>query len=147
MLGFGVFLGLCALAATVGATFEPGAWYEELEKPPFTPPNLVFPIAWTLLYAGMAWSGWRFWRAEPRSWAVRIWALQLVLNAAWSWLFFGLHEIAIAYVEIRVLWLAILVTMMLGWRLDRTASLALLPYLAWVAFASWLNLAILLANR
>ena len=143
---FLVFLALVGLAAAVGSHFEPGAWYEALDKPPSTPPNVVFPIAWTLLYLGMAWSGWRFWRADPRSWALVAWGVQLVLNAAWSWLFFGLNELALAWIEIRVLWLAIVVTIGLGFRLDRTAALALLPYLAWVTSASWLNFEIWMRN-
>ena len=140
------FFGVVLLVAASGSAFQPGDWYAGLEKPVWTPPNVVFPIVWPVLYVIIAWAGWRFWRAGAGPWVLAAWGLQLVLNGAWSWLFFGLHEMALAFFDIRLLWLCILATMALGWRVDRTASLSLTPYLAWVGFASWLNFSIWMLN-
>jgi translocator protein len=131
------FLVLCFGAAWIGLQLEPGAWYQELQKPSWNPP------AWGLLYLMMAVAGWLVWRERGRK-AVRLalafFVLQLALNAAWSWLFFGLNRPDLAFVEIVVLWLAILATAARFWRVRRAAGVLLLPYLAWVGFAGVLNL-------
>lgn len=118
-------------------------WYATLVKPTFNPPNGVFGPVWTLLYVLMAISGWRVWRSDAppqlRRGALAFWAAQLLLNFAWSFLFFGLHAPAVALAEILVLLAVLAVTLALSWRIDRLAGLLLAPYLAWVAFASLLN--------
>ena len=118
-------------------------WYATLNKPAFNPPNGVFGRVWTLLYVLMAVSAWRVWRtAAPdrhRPAALAAWAAQLALNFAWSFLFFGLRAPAVALVEIVALLAALIVTLVLSWRVDRLAGLLLVPYLAWVSFASLLN--------
>ncbi|MDJ0958714.1 MAG: TspO/MBR family protein, partial [Arenicellales bacterium] len=104
------FVLLVSAVAATGAMFKPGAWYEALAKPAWTPPNWLFPVAWTLLYLMIAVAGWLVWRAVGFSGAGTAFALyflQLLLNAAWSWLFFGLHRMDLAFVDISVLWLAI----------------------------------------
>ncbi len=141
-----VFFLLTAGAASFGALFPPGAWYAGLDKPILTPPDLVFPIVWAVLYAMIAVAGWLLWRARNghplgRA-AVAAWCLQLLLNAAWSWLFFGLHLTAIALAELMLLWTAILATVLLSRRQAPVAAWLLLPYLAWVGFAGWLNFGI-----
>ncbi len=134
-----MFLLLAAAAAASGSAFPPGDWYAALEKPSWTPPSWLFPPVWTALYAMMALAGWRLWRARGLGAAMIAWGIQLGLNAAWPWLFFGLHRPELAFFEIRALWIAIAVTMALAWRVDRPAVWLLAPYLAWVGFASALN--------
>jgi len=141
-----VFFLLTAGAASFGALFPPGPWYAGLTKPALTPPDWVFPITWTALYAMIAVAGWLLWRnrrAQPGGRAaMTAWCVQLVLNAAWSWLFFGLHMTGPALAELAILWTAILVTIALSRRHAPAAGLLMLPYLAWVGFAGWLNFGI-----
>ena len=131
--------GLGGLATASSVT----TWYATLNKPGFTPPNAVFGPAWTLLYVLMAISAWRVWRrpgpAKARRTALRLWALQLALNFAWSFLFFGLRAPAVALAEVLILLVAIAATLAASWRVDRIAGLLLAPYLAWVGFASVLT--------
>lgn len=146
------FLLACFGVAAFGAQFTPGEWYAALEKPPWNPPAWVFGPVWTVLYVMMAVAGWLVWRSpEPpggarggwsagRRAALGAFAVQLALNGAWSWLFFGLHRPALAFAEIVALWLAILLTTILFWRIRAAAGALLLPYLAWVSFAAALNL-------
>jgi tryptophan-rich sensory protein len=141
-----LFLLICFGVAAFGGQFAPGAWYAALDKPAWNPPSWVFAPVWTVLYALMAVAGWLVWRArEPVGTsgpALGAFALQLVLNGAWSWLFFGLHLPGLAFAEIVALWMAILLTVVLFWRVRPLAGALLLPYLAWVAFAAVLNLAL-----
>lgn len=135
-------LAVGAVAGLATAT-SVSTWYATLNKPAFNPPNGVFGPVWTLLYVLMAISAWRVWRSagpeRTRRAALVAWAVQLALNFAWSFLFFGLRAPALALAEIVVLLAALAVTLWLSWRVDRTAGLLLIPYLAWVAFASLLN--------
>ena len=149
LLALIAFLALTGLAAAFGAQFEPGAWHAALDKPPWHPPNGVFAPVWTVLYGLIAVAGWLAWsrRDRPGARAALVaWVLQLVLNAAWSWIFFGLHRIDLALVDIALLDLAVLAFILLARRVDRRASLAMLPYLAWILFATALNASILLRN-
>ena len=143
MISFVVFFVITAAAASMGAVFRPGPWYAELTKPALTPPDWVFPVVWTALYAMIAIAGWMYWRARQRhpqgTLVIGLWVIQLALNAAWRGLFFGLHLIGPALIEILVLWIAILLVMIKGHRASPTASWLLAPYLAWVGFAAWLN--------
>ena len=125
-------------------------WYADIIKPSWTPPSLVFPIAWTALYILMAISLWRLWENEPRS-AARsnaiVWFLaQLVLNAAWSAIFFSWHGTKTALVIIVALLLAIGVTIIFASRVDRVAAYLLVPYLAWVAYATTINAGVVALN-
>lgn len=135
-LGVGIFAGLVT---------EPNvmSWYPTLTKPSFNPPNWVFAPVWTTLYILMAVAGWRVWRiTDFRARALLYWALQLVLNFAWSFIFFGAHQITAALIEIAVLWLAGLTTTVTFFRIDRIAGWLFVPYLLWVSFAAVLNGAI-----
>jgi tryptophan-rich sensory protein len=146
MASFIVFFLLTAAAATLGAIFTPGEWYAALAKPALTPPDWIFPVVWTVLYAMIAVAGWLLWRhrkADPFGLLiVGLWVLQLALNAAWSWIFFGLHLTGLALLEIAVLFGTILGVVLLARKTSRTASLLMTPYLAWVGFAIWLNFGI-----
>lgn len=138
-----------AVSAAGGAiTAEPvKTWYPGLVKPPLTPPDLAFPIVWTLLYAMMAVAAWLVWRRAGWRSAHILFGIQLLLNLGWSALFFGLQNPALALIEITALWLAIAGTLAAFRPYDRIAALLLLPYLAWVSFAAYLNGAIWWLNR
>jgi benzodiazapine receptor len=118
-------------------------WYATLEKPAFNPPNYLFGPVWTALYILMAVAAWLVWRAEPadgrRRTALRLYAVQLALNLAWSVIFFGLRRPDLALVEVLVLFAAILGAARAFARVDRRAGWMLVPYAAWVAFATLLN--------
>ena len=134
---------LAALAAGwIGSNFMPGEWYAALIKPSWNPPSSVFAPVWTTLYLLMGVAAWLVWReagfAGARV-ALSLFIVQLVLNALWSYLFFGLQRPLSAFVEIIVLWCAILGTLVSFWRVHPTAGALLIPYLLWVSFASALN--------
>jgi tryptophan-rich sensory protein len=115
-------------------------WYAQLNHPSITPPNWVFAPVWTTLYVLMAVAAWRVWRVTGlKSVELLAWGLQLALTFAWSVIFFGLHRIGAALVEILLLDLAILYTLLLFWRRDAIAGALLLPYLAWTGFATLLT--------
>jgi benzodiazapine receptor len=129
-------------AAYVGSRFPVDEWYTSLTKPPWNPPNWLFGPVWSILYLLMAVSVWLVWRKEGISGAIlplSVFLIQLILNAAWSWLFFGLYEPVLAFIEILGLWLAIFVNIILFWRISSISGILLLPYLAWVTFAAFLN--------
>jgi tryptophan-rich sensory protein len=137
------FLCFTVAAALFAARFNPGAWYASLHKPAWTPPGWLFGPVWTLLYGAMALAAWRAWRAPARpQGAMLLFAVQLVLNALWSWIFFGLHQPGLAFAEICTLFVGVAATAWLFSRADRLAGLLLLPYLIWVAFAAALNFAL-----
>lgn len=136
-----VFLALVFAVAGLGAQFGPDEWFAALQKPSWNPPNWVFAPVWTTLYAMMAVAAWLVWRTGARA-PLAWWLVQLALNAAWSWLFFGLHRPDLAFADILVLWLAIAATIVAFAPVSRTAALLLVPYLAWVTFATALNGAI-----
>jgi translocator protein len=129
-------------ASLVGSRFMPGEWYAALAKPAWTPPNWIFAPVWTLLYALIGLSAWLVWRRTGFSGAgpaLSLFLVQLALNALWSYLFFGIHRPGLAFLEILVLWAAILATLILFWRVNAASGLLLLPYLLWVSFAAGLN--------
>ena len=146
--GLVVFLALSLVVAAVGGAVTAtsvGGWYASLAKPSFNPPNGIFGPVWTLLYVLMGVAAWRVWRKFSLVGArgpLGLWGLQLALNLGWSVLFFGLRQIGPALAEILVLLAAVLATALSFRRLDRLAGLLLVPYCAWVAFASVLNFAI-----
>jgi tryptophan-rich sensory protein len=137
---------VCFLPGVFGGRFQPGPWYEALVKPAWTPPGWAFPVAWTVLYVLMGVSLWLALRAGAGRTAIAVFGLQLLLNGTWSWLFFGLQRPALALAEILVLWLLILASTVLFWRVRPLAGALLLPYLAWVGFAAVLNAALVRLN-
>ena len=141
-LGLILWILVSMTAGVIGSRFAPGEWYAALAKPAWNPPAWVFGPVWSLLYLSMGFASWLVWRREGFQGAriaLALFFVQLVLNALWSILFFGMHRPGIAFAEIVVLWLAILATTIAFARRSRTAGLLLLPYLAWVAFAAVLN--------
>lgn len=125
--------------ASSGAVFRPGDWYAGLRKPGWTPPNWLFGPVWSLLYIMIAIAGWLAWRAQPDSLAVWIWGVQLVLNGAWSWLFFGRRRMDLAFGEVCLMWLSIAAFIVAAYPVSMTASLLFVPYLIWVTIAATLN--------
>lgn len=146
-LGLAGWLLLAFAAAAVGAVASADAatFYAQLVKPSWAPPAWVFGPVWSVLYALMGVAAWLVWRragAPGRRTALALFFVQLALNGAWSWLFFGRHAIGAALVEIVLLLLAILATTVAFHRISRPAGWLLAPYLAWVTFASALTFAI-----
>ncbi|ESW90291.1 CrtK/TspO family sensor protein [Mesorhizobium sp. LSJC285A00] len=137
VLGSGLLIGYATL---------PGEWYASLAKPPFNPPNWVFAPAWTLLYVLIAVAGWRTWERERAGAAMKIWALQLVLNFAWSPTFFGAKLVGPALVVILALLASIALFIATVWNRDRVSGWLFAPYALWVAFATLLNASLLLLN-
>ena len=125
-----------------GAPFAPDEWYAQLNRPDFAPPDYVFGPVWTVLYLCMAVAAWLVWKSDrlTNTWRpLALFFTQLILNAAWTWLFFGLHRIDWAFFDIFLLLSAIAATIVFFLRTSRIAGLLLVPYLAWVTFASALN--------
>ncbi|MCC5976794.1 MAG: tryptophan-rich sensory protein [Salinarimonas sp.] len=139
---FFVFLATCAVAASSGVLFKPGAWYRGLDKPAWTPPNLAFPIIWSVLYLLMAIAAARVAGHPGSALALALWSLQICLNTLWSGVFFGLHRMRAAAIVIGLLWLALAATIIAFWRHDGIAAALLVPYLIWGSYAFALNLSI-----
>ena len=148
LIALALFVALClgigALGASVTAT-SVETWYAGLVKPSFNPPDEVFGPVWTVLYILMGVAAWRVWRSADRDTTrgpLTLFALQLAINLGWTVVFFGLQKIASAVATIVVLDVAVLVTMLAFRAVDQVAALLMLPYVAWVAFATVLNVAI-----
>jgi tryptophan-rich sensory protein len=158
MTGRSFFRLIGCLALCLGVAMASGSvtypeiptWYASLAKPSWTPPNWVFPLVWSVLYVMMGVSLWLLWdRAADtatRQTAIALFFLQLVLNAAWSPVFFGLHHTRVALVITVLLAAAIAATMVAAWRTQRMAAWLLVPYLAWVVYATTLNAGIVALN-
>jgi translocator protein len=117
-------------------------WYASLVKPSWTPPSWLFGPVWSVLYLSMAVAAWLVWRKGNAIVPLALFAVQLAFNAAWSWLFFGLHSPVLGFADILVLWTAIVATTIVFWRRSVAAGILFVPYLAWVTFAAVLNLAV-----
>jgi len=148
-----ISLAACFGAGFIGSLFTRAAipgWYVLLEKPSFTPPNWLFAPVWFLLYILMGISVFLVWRKGIKVFHVRegliIFIIQLVLNTLWSYAFFGLKSPLWGLVVIVPLWTAILLTMINFYRVSRTASFLLIPYILWVSYATALNFSIYLLN-
>lgn len=133
-------------------TYRSRGWYRTLDKPDWTPPDVVFGPAWSVLYAAQAVAVWLVWREEDNRDrfdvpAMSSYAVQLGLNLAWTLLFFGVRRPAYALIDACVLWLAVVVTVREFGRRHRVAASLLVPYLAWVSFAVVLNAAVWWRNR
>lgn len=144
---------ICELAGIIGSVFSYSAiptWYSTLTKPALNPPSWVFGPVWTTLYALMGIAVFLIWK---QGWnrndvkkALKVFALQLILNASWSVVFFGLENPGLAFVNIALMWLAIIWTMTLFYKISRPAMWLLVPYILWVSFASYLNYSIWMLN-
>jgi benzodiazapine receptor len=126
-------------------------WYVHLAKPGFTPPNWLFAPVWTLLYVMMAYAVWRVLSlpadTPDRRGAVTVFFVQLALNALWSWAFFAAHSPIAGLAVILALIVALAATIRRFWALDAVAGALLVPYLAWVGYATALNGAVWYLNR
>lgn len=153
LIGLAFALALCVGIGALGSVWTAAGvrdWFPALAKPPINPPAWVFAPVWTALYLIMGYAAWRVWRTagfKGAPAALTLFGLQLALNLAWSYLFFGRHWIGAAFVEIVVLLAAIAATALVFARTDRLAAWLLVPYIAWVAFASVLTGWIWLLNR
>lgn len=124
-------------------TSSVGTWYQQLQKPAFTPPSWVFAPAWTVLYILMAVAMWLVWLEEKPGIQVTptqmVWLVQLALNVGWSIIFFGLRQPGLALAEVILLWSTILATTFVFSRWSKAAGILMVPYLLWVSFAAVLN--------
>jgi translocator protein len=145
-----IFLAIAFVPSIIGASFRPDAWYEALIKPSWNPPSWLFGPVWTVLYTLIGYAGYLAWRsstASQRVGAFGIYAIQLLLNALWSPLFFGYHSPGLALVNIVAQWVAISLNIFAFYRIKPAAGLLLTPYLLWVTFALALNASIRILNR
>lgn len=151
------FLGsvlICLLAGGVGIIFTSSAiptWYATLNKPSFSPPNYLFGPVWTVLYLLMGTSLYLVWEKGLKTKKVRdalyLFGIQLVLNAIWSPIFFGLKDILLALIIIIAMWVYILRTILAFGKINKAASYLLYPYILWVSFATVLNFSVWLLNK
>ena len=147
-LGLVLFVCISLGAGGLGAiatTPEIDGWYRTINKPSWNPPDWIFGPVWTTLFVMMGIAAWLVWKPSGFKQAVTpltLFAGQLILNVAWSWIFFGMHQVGWAAVEIVVLWFAILATAATFFRHSKPAGWLMIPYFGWVTFASVLNFAI-----
>lgn len=153
LLGLIAFVIVCLAVSGLGGAITAtsvGTWYQGLQKPPFNPPDWVFAPVWTTLYILMGIAAWRVWRlglSDAVRKALAIFVVQLGLNLAWSFLFFGLQRIDLALVEIVILLLVIIANTFMFWRIDRLAGVLFVPYAIWVGYAIMLNASLWLLNK
>jgi translocator protein len=152
-LALGVFVILALAAGIVGSLVQGddvGGRYLALERPVWAPPQDAFGIVWPILYVFIGVAGWRIWRAaggvRPAATALTLWAAQLVVNASWSGVFFGLESFGAAIAVIAVLDLLVIALVAAAWRHDRLGAALLVPYLLWILYATALNVAIFALN-
>jgi tryptophan-rich sensory protein len=143
---FPLYLAICAVPAAAGLMFKPGAWYRDLDKPRWTPPDRLFPVIWAALYVLMSLAAARVATTPDSAFALGLWSLQITVSTLWSAVFFGQHRIRAGAVIIAILWVAVLATTLAFLRHDAAAALMMVPYLAWGSFALALNISVLQRN-
>ena len=141
LAGFGVAAAAAALIGGLGVAGT-AQEYRSLEQPSWAPPSWLFGPVWTVLYVMIAVAGWLVWRRTGWTAALTVYAAQLVLNAAWTPIFFGFGRYGLALVDIVLMWVLIGLTIWLFHPISKVAAALLLPYWAWVTFATALNAAI-----
>jgi translocator protein len=144
---FFTYLAACAAAAATGAMFGPGEWYRALRKPWWTPPDWLFPMAWTTLYICMSLAAMRVALLPDTGQALAFWSLQIALNTLWTPVFFGLRKLGGGLVVLGCLWAAVAATLLAFWGHDGVAGLLFAPYLLWVSVAGALNYSVWKLNR
>jgi benzodiazapine receptor len=150
VLGAIGWLAITFGAAWLGSRSMPDEWYKNLKKPAWNPPNNIFAPVWTLLYLLMAAAAWILWKNLDLSMAIFpliLFVVQLLLNATWTWTFFKLHRPGMALADILVLLMVIMAMLAIFWEFEPLAGALLLPYLAWVLFATFLTWTIWRMNR
>jgi benzodiazapine receptor len=139
-----------AVAALGALMTDLGPWYAGLRKPSWQPPDWLFGPVWTTIFTAAAIAALFAWRRAPdrtsRTRMVQAFVVNLILNVLWSLLFFRLRRPDYAFAEVALLWASIATIMFLTWTYSRVSSLLLVPYLAWVSFAAFLNLTIVRLN-
>lgn len=142
------FLAAVAVVAVVGglSASSSAETYRALELPPFAPPSWLFGPVWTVLYVAIAIAGWLMWRAGAGPVALGLWVVQLVLNMAWTPLFFAADRYGWALVDITALLITVVATIAVCRRASPAAAWLLAPYAVWVGFAMALNGAIVILN-
>jgi len=140
------WLAVSFIASAIGAvaSLQADQFYTKFIRPDWAPPPFIFGPVWTVLYALMGIAAWLVWRAEgfrAARVALTLFLLQLIPNAAWTWLFFARQQGGLAFWDILLLWVLIVATMVAFWRIRPVAGVLLVPYLLWVSFASVLNYA------
>ena len=139
---FCIFLAACFAAGATGGLFPTGDWYKALNKPSWTPPNWVFPLAWTTLYLFMSYSAAIVASSPNGGIGLAFWALQIALNTLWTPVFFGLRRIKLGFYVLLGLWLSVVATMVSFFVVDILAGCLLIPYVVWVSIAGALNFAV-----
>jgi len=145
-----LFIILCELAGILGSVFTIKAiptWYKNLRKPSFNPPSWIFGPVWTILYLLMGISGYLILENNTKSLALIFFFVQLVLNAIWTPIFFGAKKLGLAFIELALMWITILLTILFSLKVSMLAALLLLPYLLWVSFAGLLNFSLWKINK
>src|SRR6056297_4162256 len=145
-LYFTIFLAACIAAGATGGLFPPGPWYRALSKPPWTPPDWLFPVAWFTLYLCMAGAGARAAVSPDNGLAMALWSLQIALNGLWTPVFFGLRNMRLGLIVLVGLWGSVAATLVALWMVDWLAGALFIPYLVWVSVAGALNLSVLRLN-
>ena len=143
---FAIFLLACGAAGATGGMFPPSDWYQRLNKPSWTPPNWLFPVAWTTLYICMSAAAARVAMMPGAGVALAFWALQIALNTLWTPVFFGLQRIRAGMGILVLLWLSVVGCTIALFQLDTIAGLLFLPYVVWVSVAAALNYSVMQLN-
>ena len=141
-----VFFVLVVATASSGVFFKPGEWYRKLRKPAWTPPNWVFGPVWSVLYIMIAIAGWLVWRDGQPGLALGLWVAQLLLNAGWSGLFFGMRRMDLALYDVALMWLIVAGFIIAAAGISAVAAWLFVPYLIWVTIAGTLNWSVLRLN-
>ncbi|SDZ48332.1 TspO and MBR related proteins [Jannaschia faecimaris] len=136
---FAIFLLACCGAGATGMVFPPGDWYKRLSKPAWTPPDWVFPVAWTTIYLCISFAGARAAVLPDNGYALAFWAMQGAFATLWSPVFFGLRRLKGSLLVMAFLWPAVAGATWFHWQVDTLAGIAFLPYLTWVTVAAALN--------
>ena len=145
-LSLPIFFLACFVVAYFGSIYTPGEWYESLNRAPWSPPNIAFPIVWGILYCFIAISGWWIFLNGSKK-QKTFWCLQLTLNAVWSWVFFGQHWVGVGLLNLILLMTILILLILSCWQSKlKLPFFLLLPYSVWLIIAISLNAYILLAN-
>lgn len=145
-LVFAACLAACGAPAVSGMLFKPGAWYAGLSKPPWTPPNWMFPVVWLILYISMSVAAARVADTPDGGVLIALWATQIAFNTLWSGVFFGLRNIRAGLFIMAVLWALVAATTAAFWQADSPAGALFGLYLVWVTVAFALNFSVWTRN-
>jgi len=143
---FLIFLFACGASGATGAMFQPGDWYKALDKPRWTPPDVMFPLVWSVLYLLIAWAAMRVAMQPASGAALALFAAQLGFNTLWTPVFFGLRRMRSAMIVMLIMWVGVAATTVAFWQVDDWAGMAFVPYLVWVTIAGALNFSVLRRN-